>query len=233
MSILQRTILAFVPGSVAEAMEHESRQWMMRCDCGHERSIWEVGGIRYKAAGNPRRLSRCPSCNRRTWHEVYNKAEQSAASTRRGTDAGTLAYRAGPVIRLARLVPFLGLTIVGAANCALAIGWITIEQFTASGLAATEGTVVRVQQGRAFAAYVVDGASHEVASIVRSNLRVYSVGQRLGILYDPAQPDRARLDTFFDRRLLPAAFGAIGLVLATAGCAGIILGRRTPNYLSR
>ncbi len=89
MSLLQRIILAFVPGSVAEAMERESRQWMMRCDCGHERSIWEVGGIRYKAAGNPRRLARCPACNRRTWHEVYRQDDRPSQTVRaRSTSAG-------------------------------------------------------------------------------------------------------------------------------------------------
>jgi len=52
-------------------MEAESRAWMARCEtCGNERSIWDLGGIRWKAAGNPRRRLKCPSCNRTTWHRL-------------------------------------------------------------------------------------------------------------------------------------------------------------------
>ncbi|GEM_PF-477236 len=232
MSLLQRAILTFVPGPMAEAMEHESRQWMMRCDCGHERSIWEVGGIRYKAAGNPRRPARCPACGRRTWHEVYHKdGRPSAAAHARSTtrsprgDESILA-NAAPAFRLARLVPLLVLTIVGAGLGVLAIGWLAFEQLTASRLTATEGVVAQMKQGRAVAEFDVDGVKHEVVSIVRTNLRVYRVGQQVAILYDPAQPSRARLDTFFDRRLLPTIFGAVGFVLATAGCAALVFGRR-------
>ncbi len=45
-------------------IETESRSWFWRCElCGHEFSVWDMGGIRYKASGNPKRLVRCPSCN--------------------------------------------------------------------------------------------------------------------------------------------------------------------------
>jgi hypothetical protein len=37
-------------------MRAESLRWMIRCECGFERSMWEVGGVRWKARGNPSSL---------------------------------------------------------------------------------------------------------------------------------------------------------------------------------
>jgi hypothetical protein len=55
-------------------MEAESRQRMIRCPCGFERSIWEAGGIRWKAAGRKRCYLRCPSCGKSHWCVVYKRA---------------------------------------------------------------------------------------------------------------------------------------------------------------
>ena len=66
MSLVQGLVTALVPRSWAQAMETESRAWIARCeDCGTERSIWDLGGIRWKAAGNPRRRFTCPSADAR------------------------------------------------------------------------------------------------------------------------------------------------------------------------
>lgn len=60
-----RDLLAkILPDSVMEQVERESRSWYFRCSCGHEFDIWSIGGVRYKAAGNPRRLVTCPECER-------------------------------------------------------------------------------------------------------------------------------------------------------------------------
>jgi len=69
-SLTQRFILAFVSSKIAESMEAHSRSWMVRCKCGHSRSIWDLGGIRWKAAGKPRIYGRCPQCNTRSWHTL-------------------------------------------------------------------------------------------------------------------------------------------------------------------
>jgi hypothetical protein len=71
MGILQKAILAVVPRTWAQALEAESRAWMVQCPCGAERSVWDIGGIRYKAAGRPRWLRRCPQCGKWKWHRVY------------------------------------------------------------------------------------------------------------------------------------------------------------------
>lgn len=75
MSFVQRPIASLVPKKWAESMEAESRLWMTRCPCGLERSVGDLGGIRWKAAGNPIRLHRCPRCGL-TWHKVYKKDVQ-------------------------------------------------------------------------------------------------------------------------------------------------------------
>jgi hypothetical protein len=72
MSFVQRLVTALVPRSWAAAMEAESRAWLARCStCGHERSIWELGGVRWKATGKPRRMLRCPQRAHTRWHEIH------------------------------------------------------------------------------------------------------------------------------------------------------------------
>jgi hypothetical protein len=70
MSSIQRFFTAILPASWARSMEAESRAWMVRCPCGFERSVWDMGGIRWKAAGQPRKNMRCQSCGQITWHKI-------------------------------------------------------------------------------------------------------------------------------------------------------------------
>lgn len=59
-------------------MERESRAWMMRCEaCGFEKSVWDFGGIRWKAAGAPRRRAWCENCLTGSWHTTYRKAGEN------------------------------------------------------------------------------------------------------------------------------------------------------------
>jgi hypothetical protein len=73
VSTIQRLARKLLPKQTADAMEAESREWRVVCACGHDRSIWDLGGIRYKAAGNPRKLMKCPACGKRTWHSVFKQ----------------------------------------------------------------------------------------------------------------------------------------------------------------
>lgn len=77
VSTVQRLAKKLLSEKTAAAMEAESREWRLICACGHDRSIWEIGGIRYKAAGNPRKLMKCPACGKRTWHRVVRQAGAS------------------------------------------------------------------------------------------------------------------------------------------------------------
>jgi len=74
MTFIQRLLTRVLPHSRAERMRAESLSWILRCpSCGSECSVWETGGIRWKAAGSPRRLMACPQCGQRTWHTLYRK----------------------------------------------------------------------------------------------------------------------------------------------------------------
>jgi hypothetical protein len=69
---IHRLIHRTAKPSLRERMEAESRQWICRClTCGNERSVWEMGGVRYKAAGRSRALMRCPKCERLRCHLIY------------------------------------------------------------------------------------------------------------------------------------------------------------------
>jgi predicted RNA-binding Zn-ribbon protein involved in translation (DUF1610 family) len=73
MGLLQRLIVRCVPKKWAAAMEAESRAWAIVCQtCGNESNVWDAGGIRYKAAGNPLTLFRCPNCGPKM-HRVFKK----------------------------------------------------------------------------------------------------------------------------------------------------------------
>jgi hypothetical protein len=72
LSFIQRFFTAILPPSWAASMEADSRAWMARCQaCGNERSIWDMGGIRWKAVGNSWTLLRCPACGRARWHRLH------------------------------------------------------------------------------------------------------------------------------------------------------------------
>jgi hypothetical protein len=71
MSFMQKLFVALLPKKWAQSMEAESRTWMARCSCGFERSVWEAGGIRWKAAGKEYWFLACPHCGQSHWHTVY------------------------------------------------------------------------------------------------------------------------------------------------------------------
>ena len=67
----ERRINRLIPRSWAASMEAESREWMVRCDrCGNEQSVWDLGGIRWKASGNSKQFRTCPNCGEGSWHTV-------------------------------------------------------------------------------------------------------------------------------------------------------------------
>jgi len=65
MNRLQRFFLMVLPRSWGRGIETASRAWMAHCpNCDQETSVWDHGGIRYKAVGNPKKLFRCPACGK-------------------------------------------------------------------------------------------------------------------------------------------------------------------------
>lgn len=71
MSSAQRFFAAILPKRLAAEMESESRSWMIRCECGFEQSVWDSGGIRWKAKGSPRQFRLCRSCGKKGWQTIY------------------------------------------------------------------------------------------------------------------------------------------------------------------
>lgn len=99
----------------AVAAEAESRAWLVTCPhCGFSRSVWDMGGVRYKAAGTPRRLLGCRNCGRRGWHQVHKGPNFPASS--------------GPTWPLVRLVIAMVLLIL------LAVAGVLLLVFKLSGL---------------------------------------------------------------------------------------------------
>ena len=75
MSRIQKFFMAILPRAWAADAERESKKWLMRCpNCQYEISVWDAGGIRWKAAGNPRRRMPCPNCGKSGWF-MFSKRE--------------------------------------------------------------------------------------------------------------------------------------------------------------
>ena len=55
-------------------VEAESRTWFLRCPRGWEISVWDAGGLRYKATRTRKKsLGRRPRCNRMRWFFLCRK----------------------------------------------------------------------------------------------------------------------------------------------------------------
>ena len=80
MSSIQKFFMAILPPGWAASMEAESRAWIAECPCGNRRSIWDMGGIRWGAAGKPKRYLSCPRCGQMTWHTISREPVPTAES---------------------------------------------------------------------------------------------------------------------------------------------------------
>jgi hypothetical protein len=77
MGKLQELLATLLPDAWAASMEEESRAWRMKCPCGAETSIWEMGGVRWKAGGQQKRVGTCGKCGRQFIGEVYRDIAMS------------------------------------------------------------------------------------------------------------------------------------------------------------
>ena len=72
----EHRVLKFIlPAKAFAAVRAGTKLWLIECRCGHRRDIWDAGGVRYKAAGDPRRLLRCPVCGKLTLHKIRKKTD--------------------------------------------------------------------------------------------------------------------------------------------------------------
>lgn len=74
MNTIQKLFLFFLPlQRWKEAAIQESMEWICRCKtCGFERSVWDAGGVRFKAYGNKREYQACPTCPKGRWFVLYH-----------------------------------------------------------------------------------------------------------------------------------------------------------------
>ena len=71
-STIQRLFFRWLPRAWAEDMRAESLRWRYVCGgCGHARTVWEMGGIRWKGQGNPRTRLTCPACGNTGWQPCH------------------------------------------------------------------------------------------------------------------------------------------------------------------
>lgn len=77
MSLIQQVFMFILPTSWAQSMKESSEAWKIECcECGHSRSVWETGGIRWKAGSSEKRtLVYCSQCdNRRLARFVHDES---------------------------------------------------------------------------------------------------------------------------------------------------------------
>ena len=69
----QRLFCRLASPELFAATARESRLWKAECpNCRADTtSVWGMGGIRYKAAGEPRRRARCPRCGQKGWLRIH------------------------------------------------------------------------------------------------------------------------------------------------------------------
>ncbi|MEO6458008.1 MAG: hypothetical protein ABIO92_07010 [Chloroflexia bacterium] len=130
---VQKFFTGLVSASTAARMEADSRTWMLQCPkCGYERSIWDMGGIRYKAVGNSRNFMRCVNCGERSWHQMYKQLGPLPESPARVSPAQTVSTSATAPAAARRLPRWLMWTIplgalAGVAVIVLGIVFLTFS----------------------------------------------------------------------------------------------------------
>ncbi|OYP36573.1 hypothetical protein [Rhodopirellula sp. MGV] len=80
MSFPQTLARMFFPSSLYDEVCNSSKHWMIQCTlCGKERSVWDAGGIRWRAASIGKRIpAHCSHCDKLVAARIYYKDEVDA-----------------------------------------------------------------------------------------------------------------------------------------------------------
>ena len=70
-----RFLRFILPAKAFAAVRAGTKEWLAECSCGHKRDVWNSGGVRFMAAGEPRRLGYCPACGKLTMHKIRKKTD--------------------------------------------------------------------------------------------------------------------------------------------------------------
>lgn len=81
-SRLQKFILGLMPKSWAASAEADSRRWMLSCPaCGAQASVWDLGGVRWKASSRVKlTLMECRACKKTGMHSMKYVPEDASKS---------------------------------------------------------------------------------------------------------------------------------------------------------
>ena len=72
--MLRDIILWFMPPKMRAEAEADSRKWGAACPrCQAVSSVWDMGGIRYKASGNKVALARCSKCGKASFMRLEKR----------------------------------------------------------------------------------------------------------------------------------------------------------------
>ena len=72
LSTSQKIAKWFSSATTFEKMMEESKQWKFDCEsCSTTSSIWDIGGIRYGAKGDPSKMVKCPNCKKIAMRKIY------------------------------------------------------------------------------------------------------------------------------------------------------------------
>lgn len=113
LSGVQKLAVGAVSPETAAEIEAQSRSWMIRCPhCGFERSVWDAGGVRYKAAGTPRQRMTCSNCGQTGWHKIHWAGAPGG---------GTMSP--GSVAKL--LMGIMAVSLIGAGLIVALVLWLT------------------------------------------------------------------------------------------------------------
>ncbi|MBX3437435.1 MAG: hypothetical protein KF861_08100 [Planctomycetaceae bacterium] len=85
MSTVQDIARHVLSETVYNVVRDQSQRWMMRCPCGHETSIWDMGGIRWRADGKAIRWGRCGGCGERYFGQLYQRQSRQDHEVREPT----------------------------------------------------------------------------------------------------------------------------------------------------
>lgn len=64
---------AILPAKWYGAVKTGTRLWLIECSSGHKRDLWDAGGVRYKAFGEPRTYGRCRECGKASCLKIRKK----------------------------------------------------------------------------------------------------------------------------------------------------------------
>lgn len=75
LSTAQKIIRFFSSAKFFEKAKADSKRWYFNCECGHEFTIWDIGGVKYKGTGNKKMYVKCPKCKKAAFRQVQRREE--------------------------------------------------------------------------------------------------------------------------------------------------------------